>query len=73
MHRTLVADVDSKYWDFSFEEMGLYDTKAMIKHINDETHVKKIAYVGISQGGTQMYYALALNNHWFKEHLNLAI
>ena len=73
MHRTLVADVDSKYWDFSFEEMGLYDTKAMIKHINDETHVKKIAYVGISQGGTQMYYALVLNNHWFKEHLNLAI
>ena len=72
-HKTLVPDADVKYWDFSFEEMGLYDTKAMIQHINNETNKKKISYIGFSQGGTQMYYGLALNNQWFKEHLSLVI
>ena len=56
-HKTLVPDVDSKYWEFSFEEMGIYDTKAMLKHINNETK-KKITYIGFSQGGTQLYYGL---------------
>ena len=72
-HKTLIPDVDAKYDDYTFEDMGLYDTKAMIQHINNTTKIPKIAFLGISQGGTQMYYALALNNEWFKNHLNLMI
>ena len=72
-HRTLVLDVDSKYSDYSFEDMGLYDTKAMIEHISKETKTPKVSYVGFSQGGTQMFYGLALNNEWFKNHLSLFV
>ena len=31
-HKYLDPDHDLKYWDFTFEEMGLYDTKAEIDY-----------------------------------------
>lgn len=48
-----------KFWDFSFQEMGRYDLPAMITKILDVTGHEKIAYVGHSQGTSQMFAALS--------------
>ena len=53
-HKYLNPDHDLKYWDFTFEEMGLYDTKAEIDYIKEQTHRDKVSYIGMSQGSTQM-------------------
>ena len=37
VHETLNPDVDSKYWDFSFIELGKYDLPAMIGYVLNET------------------------------------
>jgi len=42
MHKYLDPDSHPKYWDFSFEEMALYDSKAVINHITDKTGQEKI-------------------------------
>lgn len=46
------AEKDSEYWDFSFEEMGRYDITAEIEYVLKQTGVKKVSYVGHSQGTT---------------------
>ena len=53
-------DVNSEeYWDFSFDEMGMYDVPAMIQKIIDTTGFEKITYFGHSQGTSQMFVALS--------------
>lgn len=49
---------DSKYWDFSFQEMGRYDIPAMIKKITYATGCERLSYIGHSQGTSQMFAAL---------------
>jgi len=54
-HRTLdPADPVDKpvFWDFSFEEMGLYDQPAQIDYILALTGQQKLTYVGHSEGTT---------------------
>ena len=72
-HKTLNPDTDPEYWDFWFEEMGLYDTKAEIGFIKKETGYPKVAYIGNSQGSSQMFYALACNNDWYKDNMSIFI
>ncbi|KAJ8922518.1 hypothetical protein NQ315_007548 [Exocentrus adspersus] len=57
-HQTLDADKNSSYWDFSFDELSLYDTPAMIDHVLTVSRNKKLSYIGHSQGTTQ-FFALA--------------
>ena len=73
LHKYLDPDYDLKYWDFSFEEMGLYDTKAEIDYIKAQTGRDKVAYIGMSQGSSQMLYALAVNNEYYKKNLSIFI
>lgn len=72
-HKYLDPDTDPEYWDFSFEEMGMLDDKAVIQHIKEVTGNKKVAYIGLSQGTTQMFYALAQDSDWFKEHMSIFV
>lgn len=44
--------LQKKYWEFSWEQMGLYDLPAIVDHIIGKTNAKKINYVGFSQGTT---------------------
>lgn len=46
------------FWDFSFNEMALYDLPAAFRYINRITH-RKIHYIGHSQGTLIMFIALA--------------
>jgi pimeloyl-ACP methyl ester carboxylesterase len=50
-HETL--DPKSKaFWQFTWEELGTYDTPAMIDYILKETGAAKINYIGHSEGTT---------------------
>ena len=51
---------NSKFWDFSFQEMGKYDVPAIIKYIVEKTNQQKIVYIGHSQGTSQMFAALSM-------------
>lgn len=44
-----------KYWEFSWHEIGMYDLPAIVDHILDTTHQKKLNYVGFSQGTTSFF------------------
>mmetsp|Transcript_5929 Transcript_5929/g.5090 ORF Transcript_5929/g.5090 Transcript_5929/m.5090 type:complete len:104 (+) Transcript_5929:292-603(+) len=49
-------DSEDKYlfFDFSFEEMGIYDTPAVIQYILSLTNKDKLAVLAHSQGATQV-------------------
>ncbi|XP_030383250.1 lipase 1 [Scaptodrosophila lebanonensis] len=53
-HTTLDPD-ESKFWDFSWHEIGMYDLPAMIDHILKTTGYKKLHYAGHSQGCTAFF------------------
>jgi len=48
-----------KYWDFSFDEMGIYDIKSHFQYIQKDTGYEKIVYIGHSQGTTQVFAAIS--------------
>ncbi|XP_047989986.1 lipase 1-like [Leguminivora glycinivorella] len=54
-HVTLDPDRDLKFWKFSVDEMGQYDVPAMIDYVLDATSVKKLIYIGYSQGGGSFF------------------
>ncbi|XP_055678088.1 lipase 3-like [Lutzomyia longipalpis] len=59
-HISLNPDTSSKFWDFSFHELALYDLPATIDYILKKTGRKKLSYVGHSQGTTSMFAMLSL-------------
>ncbi|XP_012231374.2 lipase 3-like isoform X1 [Linepithema humile] len=46
---------DSKFWDFSFEEIGTYDLPAIISYITNLTSKPLYTYIGHSMGTTTFY------------------
>lgn len=57
-HTSIDAE-DSKFWKFSWHEIGVYDLPAMIDYILAKTKQKQLIYVGHSQGGTIMFVLLS--------------
>lgn len=53
--------------------MGVYDLPAAIDFVRDQTKHEKITYVGHSQGTTQMFLAIALDEVFWKKRLNLFV
>lgn len=53
--------------------MGEYDIPAALNYIEMITKQQKIAYIGHSQGTTQMFYALATNQDYFAERVSVFI
>ena len=72
-HRSLDPDTDSAFWDFGWFEMGQYDLPAVITKVLLETGASKISYIGHSQGTTQMFSALAQDEAWYLERINIFI
>ena len=68
---------DSKsfeFWQFSFNDMGLYDIPAVIKYITKINKSKEtIIYIGHSQGTTSMLSGLVQKNDFYKENIKLFI
>ncbi|XP_058794701.1 lipase 3-like isoform X2 [Phymastichus coffea] len=50
---------DSKFWEFSWHEMGTHDLPATIDHILNVTGQKKLNYIGHSQGGSIFFVMLS--------------
>lgn len=52
---------DPAFWDFSIDEMALYDVPAMVDYILEETRFKSLTYIGFSQGTAQCFASLSIN------------
>lgn len=71
-HQNLTTK-DIKFWDFSFEEMALYDLPATVDYIKKYTEVEKLsAYIGHSQGTIQMFARLCLTPE-FSDNMNIFV
>lgn len=55
-----LTTLDNKYWQFTFDQMAIYDSPAVIEFVQKSTGHKKIGYVGHSQGAAQMFALLSL-------------
>ncbi|KAJ8735978.1 hypothetical protein PYW08_006634 [Mythimna loreyi] len=49
-HTTLNPDKDSAFWDFSVDEMSIFDLPAVIDYVLLETNETQLSYVAHSQG-----------------------
>jgi len=56
-----------KFWDFSWDEMALYDLPAQIDYVLNFTNRTSVSYVGHSEGTIQMFANLAASDElWDK-------
>lgn len=63
-----------EYWEFDFEEMGTFDQPAQIDYILNYTNSSKLAaYIGHSEGTTQMFIGASLKPDYFKEKIDLFV
>jgi len=53
-HKTLTPK-DNAFWDFTFDEMGMYDLPAQIQFVLNSTGAKTLTYIGHSQGTIQAF------------------
>lgn len=74
-HVSLNPDKDTKYWKFSWHELGIYDLPAAIDYILLETGHATLFYIGHSQGGTSFYVMTSEKPEYNKKiraHFSLA-
>lgn len=72
-HATMNPDRDSRYWAYSFQDLGDFDTEAQIDMVLHESGRQNLTYIGHSQGTTQMFYALSTNYDQWKDKINLFV
>ena len=65
-HLDYDGSLNSKYWDFSFDEMAQYDLPSVVNLIKKRDGVEKIDYMGHSQG-TLIFFLAYMNNPDFME------
>ncbi len=64
---------EKKFWDFDWADMGMYDIPASFDYITALTGHPKVAYIGHSQGTTQMFYGLAENESYYKDKMSIFV
>ncbi|CAG8713674.1 26624_t:CDS:2, partial [Dentiscutata erythropus] len=50
-----------KFWDYSMDELALYDLPDTINYILETTGAPSLSYIGFSQGTAQCFAALSIN------------
>ena len=65
-HLDYDSSLNSEYWEFSFDEIAQYDLPVVINYIKKRDKVKKVTYIGHSQG-TLIYFLSYMNNPEFLE------
>lgn len=68
-HISLNANT-SRFWEFSWEEIGYYDLPAMIDHALNITAQKSLYYIGYSQG-TTTYFVMTSMRPEYNRKVNL--
>ncbi|XP_072140747.1 lipase 3-like [Dermacentor andersoni] len=66
------SDSDSRYWDFSLDEVGLLDLPALVDYVLDHTGWPQLFLVGFSQGSAAAWAMLADKPHYNNKILLLA-
>ena len=64
---------DFRYWNFTFEDVGIYDQRAIINYIVNVTKHKKMHVWTHSMGGTQFMAALTLEPEYYRKHIISAV
>jgi len=52
---------DTKYWDWSLDELAKYDFPTILHYVCQQTKNEKVIYVGHSQGNAQAFLGLSQN------------
>lgn len=60
MNHTTLNVEDSKFWEFSIDEMTREDLPALIEYVKEQTQKPSIGYIGHSQGNIMMFGLLAI-------------
>ncbi|KAG6460501.1 lipase 1 [Manduca sexta] len=55
---------DPAFWDFSTDEIGLYDVPAMVDYVLQQTGAKKLNYIGFSQGAGALFMTCSERSHY---------
>ena len=56
-------DINSaSYWDYSLDELALYDVPAMVNYVLEQTGRSKLVVIGFSQGSAQAIAALSIQS-----------
>lgn len=72
-HQYWDPNEDYEYWQFSWEQMAVYDLPKAIDYVREQTGREKISYVGHSQGTSQMFAALGMDQDFWKKRVNLFV
>ena len=64
------SKIDSKYWNFSFHEMALYDLPANVYYIKQKTGYEKVDYICHSQGGLIYFIMYTMNQKFIEDNFN---
>lgn len=59
-----------EYSDYSFYEMGKYDIPTLLDYIRTNTSETKVHYISHSMGTSQMFSALAKDEHNVKDKVS---
>ena len=64
------SKIDSKYWNFSFHEMAIYDLPANVNYIKQKTGFDKVDYICHSQGGLIYFIMYTMNSEFIESNFN---
>ena len=59
---------DAGFWDYTFEDLGVYDIKASVDFVQTKTG-KKPGIIANQTGATLVFAGLASDYDWYKEHV----
>lgn len=71
-HQTLNPETDIDFWQFTVNEIGIFDIPAMIDHILKKTSSDKMNYVGFSQGAST-YFIMCSEREGYADKVSLFI
>ena len=62
--------LDSKYWNFSFHEMAIYDLPANVRYIKEKTGFENVDYICHSQGGLIYFILYTMDQKFIDDNFN---
>jgi len=62
---------DAAFWDFDFQTMGEGDIPGILSYIRSYHGDVKVAYIGHSQGTSQMFSELSLNQDYYADKVSI--
>lgn len=66
-NHTFLGTDSKEFWDFTWDEMAVYDLPAQINYVLQHTGQTQVPYIGHSQGTTQAFAGLSVNSQLRKQ------